>query len=234
MTNLDQRAASQITVITDALLFDIDGVLLNSDSVVKNHWTQFAKRNGLNVEEVLSSIHGRRSIDVITDLSEDKDIDIEKQHQWLEDLETKDVQGIKKFENARKLTTILPPNRWAIVTSGSTNVATARLEFVGIKPPAIFITAEDVESGKPDPKGYELAAKRLGFDIDRCCVVEDAPVGIQAGTQAGASTIAISTTNPVDKLQKATYVVESLSCISFQEETDQGIKILLDIGKSDS
>ena len=111
---------------------------------------------------------------------------------WVERGEIEDVDGVAPIPGAIDFVKRLPPDRWAIVTSATVPLARARLTAAGVTPPAVFITAEDVEHGKPDPAGYLKAAKALGFDIADCIVFEDAEAGVQAGEAAGADVVVIT------------------------------------------
>ena len=81
----------------------------------------------------------------------------------------------------------LPPDRWAIVTSSPRRLALRRLEAAGLSPPAVLVTGEEIEHGKPAPDCFLLGAEHLGQKIEDCLVFEDAPAGIQAGEGAGSS-----------------------------------------------
>ena len=89
----------------------------------------------------------------------------------------------------------MPKDRWAIVTSAPRALAIRRLQAIDLRPPTVFITAEDIPKGKPDPACYHLAASQFGYKTDDCVVFEDAAAGIQAGESAGAAVVVITATH---------------------------------------
>jgi sugar-phosphatase len=167
-------------------------------------------------------MHGRRAGETINivapQLSVQDELDI------LENDEMTDMAGVSPYPSAKSMLGLLSSKQWAIVTSGSLRVASARMKHVGLPRPEIFITAEDVSVGKPAPDGYLLASRRLGVKPSACVVVEDAPAGIQAGTSAGMKVIAVASSIPMDALQQADIVVQRLEEIKLQI-TNQGITI---------
>jgi sugar-phosphatase len=192
----------------DALLFDLDGVLVDSTANVERHWRDWATSNGLDAEHILSVVHGRRAIDSIREQA--PHLDAEHELATLVDAEMRDTSGILVFDGAAELLASIPRDRWAIVTSGTHGVASARLHTARLPIPDVLITADRVARGKPDPEGYLIAAKALGFTAARCIVVEDAPAGVEAAVRAGMRCIAITTTHPAAELTAATAVVGQL------------------------
>jgi len=183
----------------EALLFDMDGTLVNSIAVAERVWTDWAERHGLDAASFLPTIHGRRGIETITQLGL-PGVDPQAEVDALHLAEMDDVDGVEAIEGAAAFLAGLPPDRWAIVTSAPRELAVRRLEVTGLPVPAVFVTAEDVERGKPAPDCFLLAAERLGKNIQDCLVFEDAPAGIQAGESAGASVVVVTTTHkhPLD------------------------------------
>jgi sugar-phosphatase len=182
-----------------ALLFDMDGTLLNSEIPTIRAYTAWAAKYGLDPHEVLKAGQGRRTADTLSAFSPDKttlaaDIDA------LMYRERTDVDGVVEIPGAIDFLRALPENRWAIVTSADRALALARLTAAGIAIPPVLVTAEDVQVGKPSPEGYRLAASRLGFNAHDCIVFEDAPAGLAAGIAAGARVVAVSSTLTEGKL----------------------------------
>jgi len=177
-----------------AFLFDVDGTLISSIASAERVWTAWALRHGVDVASFLPSIHGVRSVDTIARLGL-PGIDAEAEAALIEIAEIADTEGIVEIPGAAAFVSSLPPDRWAIVTSASLELARRRLAAAGMPLPAVMITAEDVTRGKPDPQGYRLAAKRLGVDPADCLVFEDAPAGIGAGKAAGAEVVVITATH---------------------------------------
>jgi sugar-phosphatase len=177
-----------------AFLFDMDGTVLNSIAAAERIWAAWAVRHGVDVETFLPTIHGVRAIDTITRLNL-PGVDAEAQAAFITEAEIADVEGIVEILGAAAFLNGLPKDRWAMVTSAPRDLALRRMAAAGIPEPAVMITAEDVQAGKPDPAGYLLAAKRLGLEPRDCLIFEDATVGIQAAEAAGAPLMIITTTH---------------------------------------
>lgn len=195
-----------------ALLFDMDGTVLNSIAAAERVWAAWARRHGVDVESFLPTIHGARAIDTIRRLNL-PGVDAEAQAAFIAQAEIDDVEGIVQIPGAAAFLASLPAERWAMVTSAPRDLAVRRLAAAGIPEPALMITAEDVTAGKPDPAGYRLAAKRLGLDARDCLIFEDAAVGIQAAEAAGAGLVIVTTTHqhPLETLHATIDSYESLS-----------------------
>ncbi|WP_439470968.1 HAD-IA family hydrolase [Brevundimonas sp.] len=174
-----------------AFLFDMDGTLITSTAAAERVWSRWAERHGLDVATFIPTIHGVRAADTIRKQNL-PDIDLEAEVAWVERGEIEDVDGVLPIAGAIDFVKRLPPDRWAVVTSATVPLAEARLKAAGVTPPALMITAEQVERGKPDPAGYRLAAERLGVDIADCLVFEDAEAGIKAGEASGADVVVVT------------------------------------------
>ena len=177
-----------------AFLFDMDGTVLTSIVASERVWGTWARRHGLDVEAVLKCIHGRRAIETVRSFNI-PGVDEAAEVQWLMEGEIADTGGIEAIEGAAAFLTALPADRWAVVTSAPRELAKVRLAAAGLPVPAVLVTAEDVERGKPAPDCFLLAAKRLGHAIEDCLVFEDAPAGIAAGEAAGARVVVITATH---------------------------------------
>ncbi|HTI27509.1 MAG TPA: HAD-IA family hydrolase, partial [Kutzneria sp.] len=182
-----------ISFEVQAILFDIDGTLVDSTGAVERTWRVFAAERGLDAEAILRVCHGRRSEDTIADLLPPSEWDDAVAE--LARLELNDLGDVVALPATRTLLRELPGDRWAAVTSGSQELMRARLAAAGLPVPEVLIAADDVSAGKPDPEGYLKAAAALGYDIARCLVVEDAPAGLLAGRDAGALTLAVATSH---------------------------------------
>jgi mannitol-1-/sugar-/sorbitol-6-phosphatase len=182
-----------------ALMFDMDGTIVNSIAAAERVWTAWAERHGLDVASFLPTIHGVRAIETITRLQL-PGVDPQAEVHALLLAEIEDVEGIEAIEGAKAFLASLPPDRWAIVTSSPRELALRRLEAAGLPPPPVFVTGEDVERGKPAPDCFLIGAKRLGRRIEDCLVFEDAPAGIEAAEAAGAALVIVTTTHkhPLD------------------------------------
>lgn len=169
--------------LVTALLFDSDGVLVDSDESVRRAWSRWAEHYGLDPEAVHPEVHGRRAADSVAAM-----LPPERQHEALERInryELEDVGAVTAVAGARELTASLPPDAWAVVTSGTAALSAARLAAAGIARPAVLVTADDITAGKPSPEGYLAAAAALGRDPGECVVLEDAVSG-EAAARAAA------------------------------------------------
>jgi mannitol-1-/sugar-/sorbitol-6-phosphatase len=193
----------------DAILFDLDGVLVDSAAVVERTWRHWAVRHGLDPHEVIRTAHGRRTIETIRLLAPDAAADDEVAA--LAASESTETDGIHEVPGARELLESLPSHSWAVVTSGIRPVAELRIRHTGLPTPPVLITADQVQNGKPHPEGFLTAAARLGVDPARCIVVEDAPPGIDAAHAAGMPAVAVASTYSSDALAAADIVIHSLS-----------------------
>jgi len=185
---------AMIAIRCSALLFDLDGVLIDSTPAVARVWQRWAVERGLDPETVVRMAHGRPSRTTIRELLPNADIDIDREDREVERREMEDLDGVVLLPGARQLLNILPPERWNIATSCTHPLAEVRLRAAGLPIPKTMITSSDVKMGKPDPEPYLKAAAKLGFAASDCIVVEDAPAGIRAGKAAGARVIAFLTT----------------------------------------
>jgi sugar-phosphatase len=181
-----------VAIRCSALLFDMDGVLIDSTPAVARVWHRWAVEHGLDPETVVRMAHGRPSRTTIRELLPNADIDREDRE--VERREMEDLDGVVLLPGARQLLNILPPERWTVATSCTRPLAEVRLRAAGLPIPKTMITSSDVKIGKPDPEPYLKAAAKLGFAASDCIVVEDAPAGIRAGKAAGAKVIAFLTT----------------------------------------
>lgn len=177
-----------------ALLFDMDGTVLNSIAAAERIWAAWALRHGVDVDTFLPTIHGVRAIDTINRLAL-PGVDAEAEAAFITKAEIEDVDGIIEVPGAADFLKSLPANQWAIVTSAPKALALRRMAAAGIPVPLVMVTAEDVSAGKPDPAGYRLAAERLGVEPADCLIFEDATVGILAAEAAGANLFVVTATH---------------------------------------
>ena len=195
-----------------AVLSDLDGVLVDSAAVIERTWRGFAARHGLDPDEVVAAGHGRRSIDLIRLVAPHLDAEAEAAN--VEREEIAQASGLRPLPGARELVDAVPAERFAIVTSGSRALALARLRAAGLPVPAVLVTAEEVDDGKPHPAGYLRAAELLGVDPAHSVVLEDAPAGVEAGRAAGMTVIAVLTTNEASALTRAHSRVRDLRALA--------------------
>ena len=184
-----------------AVLFDLDGVLVDSTPAVARVWAGWAHEHGFDPGEVVKKAHGRPSITTIRELLPDADHAAENRE--VERREIADVEGVVPLPGAMELLQALPLDRWAIVTSCTRALAAVRIDAAGLPKPKQMVTSTDVQHGKPDPEPYLKGAQILGVPAADCLVIEDAPAGIRAGKAAGARVLALRTTASDAELQQA-------------------------------
>lgn len=169
------------------VLFDSDGVLVDSDGSVVRAWSEWAVARGFDADEVIGMVHGRKSRETVALL-----VDEPGRESALADIDAReldDARQVTALPGAVALTEAMPADRWAIVTSATRALGTARLSAAGIRLPAHLVTADDVRQGKPDPEGYLAAGRALGLPIDGLIVIEDSPAGIEAARAAGVRAV---------------------------------------------
>ena len=191
-----------------AVLFDLDGVLVESKEATERVWLDWALSNGIGEDELRSAMHGVRSVEVVRALR--PDLDAVAESDAIERRQAEDVEGLRAILGAAEAMRALKEDRVAVVTSATRVLAAARVSAVGIELPRVVVYADDVARGKPDPEGYLTAARRLGVEPARALVVEDAPPGIEAGRAAGAATVGVTSTHAASELAAADIVIETL------------------------
>jgi len=169
------------------VLFDCDGVLVDSEASVTSAWERWAHNLHLDPEEVRRLVVGRRSADTVALVVPEG-----RQAEALaciDRYEVEDAMSVSPVAGALTLVASIPGDSWAVVTSGRKELARARLRAAGLPFPGVLIAADDVAVGKPHPEGYKTAAKRLGLRTLDTVVVEDAPIGVRAARAAGAGAV---------------------------------------------
>jgi len=199
------------SLLVQGVLFDLDGVLIDSTAGVTRVWRDWGIRNGLDPALTAHSAHGRRAIDTVRLLA--PTLDAEAELRDLERREIADSYDVVVFPGAARLLATLLPRRWAIVTSGTRDLACHRLRVAGLLLPEFMITGSDIERGKPHPEPYLRGAALLGLDPAACVAVEDAPNGIRSASQAGMPVLAVPTTYAVSELAQATALLPSLDAL---------------------
>lgn len=197
-----------------AVLFDLDGVLVDSTLAVERVWRRWAAVHKVDPELVMENAHGRRSIETIRIVA--PELDAERENLTVENMEIKERDGIVAIPGAAELLSSLPPDSFTIVTSATTALASARLRYAGLPVPERMITADDVVEGKPSPEPYLKGAALLGFAPRDCLVFEDTPAGVESGKAAGMRVIALTSTYPAAKLRRADAVIDSLANVKTQ------------------
>jgi sugar-phosphatase len=207
-------------VLFEAVLFDMDGTLIDSTGSVDRSWVRWARARGID-RASFDIAHGVPARQILASFL--PSVEVEAALIEIEKLEMADAEGILVLPGALEALAALPEGRAAVATSCTPSLAQVRIEATGLPVPAVVVTADDVPVGKPDPGPYLLAASRLGVDPSRCLVVEDAPAGLTAGRAAGCATLALSTTHAVGRLS-ADAVVGTLADVTFAAD-DGGVRL---------
>lgn len=212
-----------------AILFDMDGVLIDSTPAVARVWSQWARERGFDPEKVVRLAHGRPSISTIRDLLPNADHEAENGE--VERREIADLEGVVPLPGARRLLASLPQERFAIVTSSTRKLAEARLYAAGLPVPTFFVTSTDIVDGKPHPEPYLKAAGKLETDPRECIVVEDVPSGIRSGKAAGARVIAFPTTVKAEELRAAgaDWIVRNCKSVTMVSNARSGQPLCLQL-----
>jgi mannitol-1-/sugar-/sorbitol-6-phosphatase len=221
-----------ITICCSGLLFDLDGVLIDSTPAVARVWSRWAAAHGFDPETVVRMAHGRPSCATIRELMpQGTDTDIAREDREVERMEIEDLEGMVLLPGAGELLKTLPADRWTIATSCTRSLAEVRLRAVGLPIPKTIITSSDVRIGKPDPEPYLKAAAKLGFAASDCIVVEDAAAGVLAGRAAGARVIAFLTTMARHDLEAAgaDWIVRNCADITAAYDPEQGLRLSLSV-----
>ena len=184
----------------EAVIFDLDGTLINSTPAVLRSWDTWTNEYGR---------WNRRPID----------------RHCIAEIELANLSDVTVLPGAVEALASLAGAKSAIATSCTVPLAEARIAASHLEPPTVLVTADDVVHGKPHPEPFLQAARRLGVNPHHCLVVEDAPSGLEAARAAGCFTLAVITTTPREALH-ADAIVADLSEVRF--ETDgEGIQVKL-------
>src|SRR6266567_4201999 len=192
-----------------AVLFDLDGVLVDSTGSVSRQYRLWASKTNLDPRVVEDIPHGVRSIDVVRQLA--PHLDAEAEVKRIEKMEAED-RDVLVMAGAADLLKSIPEDRWCVVTSGTRYLATSRLKYANLPIPRVMVSADDVSKGKPDPEPYLSGARLLGMTASDCLVIEDAPAGILAAHAGGMRVIGLTSTYPASALE-ADVVIRKLEQI---------------------
>ncbi|PWC15973.1 sugar phosphatase [Brenneria corticis] len=210
-------------------LFDLDGTLVDSLPAVERAWANWAQAHGIEPQDVLDFIHGKQAITSLRHfLKGQTEESIQLEFAALEKIEAADTHGVVAMPGAKALLERLDALGipWAIVTSGTVPIASARHQAGGLPAPRAFITAEQVAQGKPHPDAYLLGARQLGLKPQDCVVVEDAPAGVLSGLAAGCQVIAVKAPSDTPQLDRVDLILDSLAQLRIEPSSD-GARIIL-------
>ncbi len=193
-----------------AVLFDMDGTLLDSTACIEGIWRRWAARRGIDADFVMRHIHGLRSVETIARVAPHLDIAAEVAELAEEEIRT--LHGITRIAGAAELLAALDARgqRWGVVTSAPRDLALAKIANVDLPAPPLLVCAEDVADGKPHPAPYLAAAARLDCAPAHLVAIEDAPAGVASARSAGMTVIALRTTHSDEALDAAHFIVDDL------------------------
>ncbi|RFS85360.1 HAD family hydrolase [Actinomadura spongiicola] len=203
-----------------AVLFDVDGTLVDSTPLVERAAREWAAEYGIDADEFLADAHGRRTIDRVAEFVPADQVRAATAR--LDELEATGTDGISALPGALDLLANMNGLPFAFVTSMDRAQLRLRTDVAGVPLPPVVVTAEDVPDGKPDPSGYLRAARLLGVDPSACVVFEDAPAGVAAGRAAGATVLAVTTSHDPAVLTEAHHIIPDLAQV---KTTSTGVRL---------
>lgn len=212
--------STAVRIHCQAILFDMDGILISSIGSVERSWTKWALLRGVDPALARNTAHGRRAVETIAKLR--PDLDSEAELTVIEDLEIADLEGMMVLPGVLDLLATLPADRWTVVTSATERLTRIRMATAGLPAPEKLVTADQVTHGKPDPEPFLAGAALLGVAAAQCVVFEDSPSGVIAGRAAGCTVVATTFSHPAESLKAAHYLVRDLTGVSV-ESADNGL-----------
>ncbi len=212
---------------TEAVLWDLDGVLVDSTEYHYEAFRQLVGEFGRDLAEPeFTPLFGLPNSTILTrllgELAPDR---LQALAARKEDLFRQRIAGrVRALPGAESLVRLLSASgvRQAIVSSAPQANVQLILRSLGIQEAfAAIVGEEDVSRGKPDPEGFLTAAARLEVQPGRCVVLEDAPAGLAAAKAAGMRCVGVTTTRSAEELARADLVVQALD--------DQALHAFLDL-----
>ncbi|KAJ2362536.1 hypothetical protein IW150_006981 [Coemansia sp. RSA 2607] len=209
------------SVKATAILFDMDGTLVNTIASVENYWRNMAAKYNIDANTLLHNVHGHPTYDVLCKWFPAS----MHSHEAAEKAETDlmhDTNGVFAVPGAPELLTRLDTRKWTIVTGATRALALTRMKQVNLPVPQTLVAARDVKNGKPHPECYQLGAEKLGVAPEETVVFEDSINGTKAGFAAGATVIGVltSTTDAELKNAGAKYTINNFLDMQVFEKGD--------------
>lgn len=208
-----------------AILFDMDGVLVDSTAAVAGTWGRWAKTHSLDPQTVIDGAHGRRTIETVRAFA--PHLDAQAEANRIESAESMELDTVTVIPGALALLRSLPEGQWGVVTSATRPMALTRLQDGGFPMPRVLVTADDVILGKPNPEPYLRGAAGLKIAPERCIVFEDSPAGIRAANAAGMRVIALQTTFEPDQLREAAAMIGDFNSAHVSPNETQNLEITI-------
>ena len=217
----------------DGIIFDLDGVLVDSTSAIERHWWKWTKKHGLDPAKTLHTTLGLTTVEGIRLIAPHLDAEVEADE--IDRAEAIDTDGVVAYDGAKDLLHSIPKGWWGVATSGTRDTATARMRAAGLRIPDVLISANDVERGKPDPEPYVRAAQRMHIPPEKCVVVEDSSGGLRAALGAKMTVIAVASTHTPEELEMAHVLVMNVNDIrvSINEPGDKNSPMRMTVGCKD-
>jgi len=206
-----------------AVIFDLDGTLLDNNQIHFNAWKKYLKDNGMEIsdEDFKKNISGRTNQDAVAhiykkDMSEEEAskyyLEKEEIYRKMYEKDIAPIAGLRDFLedlNNHNIT-------MAIATSGIQLNIDFMFEYVPIKKYfKKIINAADITKGKPDPEIFTKTAEKLHIPAENCIVFEDSMAGVKAGKAAGMKVVALTTSHTPEELNEADMVIKDYTEINF-------------------
>jgi sugar-phosphatase len=212
------------------LLFDMDGVLVDSTPAVARVWGRWAAKYGFDPNSTVKRAHGRPSLATLQELLPNASPQVHAaENEWMERAEIEDVADVIALPGAREILASLPSSQFAVVTSATRDLAEVRLRAAGLREYVRhLVTADDIQRGKPDPEPYQKGAAVLSLSPSECIVLEDASAGVRSGKAAGTRVIGLRTTSSEEELRSAgaDWIVNDCSSIHISPEPEDARLVL--------
>jgi len=202
----------------DLVIFDHDGVLVDSEILAMNVISQIVTAHGVNLDVDAAFAHFLGSpFDKVIDFLESHVTGIDRgavDREFHERLFTMFVESLQPIPDMPRVVNSLKSRgiAMAIASSGTTERVALGITQTGMQtafdPMSIF-TRDDVVNGKPEPDLYLLAARSIGIDPGRCLAIEDSSHGVHAAKQAGMFVIGLAYRTPPENLAEADLVLGS-------------------------
>lgn len=211
-----------IEITVAGVLFDSDGVLVDSHRQVDVAWRTLCAEFGVDYAVVATELAGVPARQTLArHLAGDA---LERAIARLEELEVETADPTEPIRGAHQLLAALPAQRWAIVTSATRRLGEARWRGARLPMPLRSVTYDDVTHGKPHPEPFLTGAARLGLDPGACVVFEDSASGADAAVAAGARVVAVGA--QAWRVDPAARILD-LAAVAVTAVTDGGVTLTL-------